>query len=51
MNPRGITCIELVDGEMVLVDWHVHSRKDGTLYIKRTVFKGPVKIKSYLGKN
>ena len=50
MNPRGITCIELVHGEMVLVDWHVHSRKDGTLYIKRTVFRGPLKISSYLEK-
>lgn len=50
MNPRGINCIEFINGELVLVDWHMHSRKDGTLYIKRTVYKGPIKIDTFLEK-
>ena len=49
MHPGGITCLELVDGKIVLVTWRVHTRKkDGTMYIKRTALKGPVPIKNYV---
>jgi hypothetical protein len=48
MHPRGITCIELKEGEIMLVNWHMHSRKDGLLYIKRTVLKGPVPIVHFM---
>jgi UDP-2,3-diacylglucosamine pyrophosphatase LpxH len=47
MHPRGITCIELIYGKLVLVTWRVHTKKDGTMYIKRTALKGPVPIKDY----
>lgn len=47
MHPRGITCLELVDGKFTLVTWRVHSKQDGILFIKRTVLKGPVSIREY----
>ncbi len=47
MHPRGITCIELAEGKLVLVTWRVHSMPDGTLYIKRTALKGPKSIHEF----
>lgn len=51
MHPRGITAIEIEFGEISLVNWMVHSRKDGMMYIKRTTTKGPFPIKDYDYKN
>lgn len=51
MHPRGITCIELIYGKLIMVTWRVHSKKDGTLFIKRTALKGPVPISEYANKN
>ncbi len=48
MHPRGITCIELKEGEIMLVNWHMHTRKDGLLYVKRTVLKGPVPVVQFM---
>ncbi|MCL2436920.1 MAG: metallophosphoesterase [Clostridiales bacterium] len=47
MHPRGITCLELIYGKFVLVTWNVHTKRDGSLYIKRTALKGPEPIRSY----
>lgn len=47
MHPRGITCIEIVYGKIILVTWRVGTKKDGTMYIKRTALKGPQPIKNY----
>lgn len=44
MHPRGITCIELEKSCLSLVRWNMHSRHDGTLFIKRTVITGPKPI-------
>lgn len=41
IHPRGIQCIEIIYGKIYLVNWAMSSRKDGTLFIKRTVIKGP----------
>ena len=48
MHPRGITCLELIYGKLVLVTWSVHAKKDGLLYVKRTAVKGPEPIRSYM---
>jgi len=48
MHPRGITCLELKEGEITLINWHMHSRKDGLLYIKRSVLKGPTPISYFM---
>ncbi|MDD3349643.1 MAG: metallophosphoesterase family protein [Eubacteriales bacterium] len=47
IHPRGITCLELTYGDISLVSWRMHSRKDGTLYVKRTVLQGPDPIEIY----
>lgn len=44
MHPRGISCLELMYGKIMLVSWNMHSKKDGTVYIKRTLIKGPEPI-------
>ncbi|MDO4553050.1 MAG: metallophosphoesterase, partial [Bacillota bacterium] len=44
MHPRGITCIELSQGQLTLVTWRVSTRRDGAMYIKRTALKGPEPI-------
>lgn len=47
MHPRGITCIEISYGEISLVNWTVHTRKDGMLYIKRETEVGPFDLAEY----
>ena len=47
IHPRGITCLELIYGDLSLVSWRTQSRKDGTLYVKRTVLQGPDPIEIF----
>lgn len=47
IHPRGITCLELIYGEISLVSWRTHTRRDGTLYVKRTVLQGPEPISNF----
>ncbi len=47
IHPRGITCLELMYGKIMLVSWNMHSKKDGTVYIKRSLIKGPEPISSF----
>ncbi|MDR0570831.1 MAG: serine/threonine protein phosphatase [Clostridiales Family XIII bacterium] len=47
IHPRGIFCLEIVYGKICLVSWRMHSKRDGTLYIKRNVVKGPEPIISF----
>lgn len=48
IHPRGIACLELICGNISLVSWRTHTRKDGSLYVKRTVLQGPEPIATYL---
>lgn len=47
MHPRGITCLELMDGKVSLVSWRVHSKPDGSMYIKRSIMQGPKPIECF----
>lgn len=47
INSRGITGIEIVDGMVLMVDWRAAAEEDGTLYIKRTVTRGPEPIETF----
>lgn len=49
IHPRGINCIEIIYGKIYLVTWAMSSKKDGTLFIKRTVTKGPEPIINFSG--
>ncbi len=42
VHPRGITGIELVGRKFSLVYWSVKPNKEGSLYIKKKVMKGPM---------
>ena len=48
IHTRAITCLELICGNISLVSWRTHTRKDGSLYVKRTVLQGPEPIATYL---
>lgn len=48
IHPRGLTCLELVCGQISLVSWRTHTKKDGSMYVKRTVLQGPEPISTYL---
>lgn len=48
IHPRGITSIEVVYGEIALVHWTVHTRRDGMVYVKRNTIKGPENIADYM---
>ncbi len=41
IHPRGLNCIEIIDGKIVMVRWHMHTKDDGLLYIKRSISRGP----------
>lgn len=47
VHPRGITGIEIAEGNMTLVKWSVKTRDDGTLYIGREAIAGPRKLEDY----
>jgi hypothetical protein len=42
-----VTCLELIYGKIMLVSWNMHSKKDGTVYIKRTLLRGPEPISNF----
>ena len=47
VHPRCITAIEIINGFILLVKWHVSTREDGTLFIGREVLAGPKKLNDY----
>lgn len=47
VHPRCITGIEIADGNILLVKWHVKTKDDGTLFIGREVLAGPRKLADY----
>lgn len=47
VHPRSITGIEITNGEIVLIKWHIATKEDGTLQIVRVVLEGPKKLKDY----
>ncbi len=48
VHPRSITGIELEEGIISLVKWHIDTKPDGTLQIVRLVLEGPEKLTDYL---
>jgi predicted phosphodiesterase len=47
VHPRSITGIEIQNGEIVLIKWHIATKEDGTLQIVRVLLEGPRKLKDY----
>lgn len=46
--PGGITAIEIQDGMLCLVKWHIHTRDDNALYVTREVLCGSAPLQKYL---
>lgn len=47
IRTRGLSGIEIINGEILMVDWRVAADDDGDLHIKRTVVRGPEPIEKY----
>jgi predicted phosphodiesterase len=47
VHPRSITGLEIVNGKISLVRWHLSTRDDGTLRIGRDVLAGPTGLSEY----
>jgi len=48
VHPRGITGIEISDGNITLIKWSVKAKSDGTLFIGKDVLAGPQKLTDYM---
>lgn len=44
VHPRCITAMEIVQGKLSLVKWHVDTKDDGTLFVTKEVLVGPREI-------
>ncbi|MFT7350008.1 MAG: putative phosphodiesterase, partial [Candidatus Paceibacteria bacterium] len=47
VHPRSITGIEIEDGAISLIKWHIATKTDGTLQIVRVLLEGPQKLVAY----
>jgi len=47
VHPRGITGIEIIDGNILLVKWSIKSNEQGILFIGRDILAGPNKLMDY----
>lgn len=47
IHTKGITGIEISDGKIMMVDWRLKADEQGTLYIERTVVRGPEPIEKF----
>lgn len=47
IHPRGITGIEIADGEIMLTDWRIKPNEDGDLRITKKVIRGPKKLTDF----
>ncbi len=47
VHPRSITGIEISNGQIVLIKWHIATKEDGTLQIVRVLLEGPKKLIDY----
>lgn len=51
IRTRGISGIEITNGEILMVDWRIAAGEDGCLRMHRTVVRGPEPIEKYDCKN
>jgi predicted phosphodiesterase len=47
VHPRSITGLEIENGTISLIKWHIATTDDGTLKVVRLLLEGPKKIKNY----
>lgn len=47
VHPRSITGLEIENGAISLIKWHISTSENGTLQVKRTLLEGPQKLIDY----
>lgn len=47
VHPRSITGIEIENGKISLIKWHIATHNDGTLRVMRVLLEGPKKLIDY----
>ncbi|WP_396636688.1 serine/threonine protein phosphatase [Maribacter sp. R77961] len=47
VHPRSITGIEIEEGQISLIKWHIETSLDGTLKVVRVLLEGPQKLIDY----
>jgi len=47
VHPRGISGLEIIDGNILMVDWRVRPDFNGTLYIDRKIIRGPISLNGF----
>lgn len=47
VHTKGITCIEIVDNEVMLVEWKIRTDREGLLRVERQVVRGPQAVEKY----
>lgn len=47
IHSKGLTGIEIYEGNILMVEWRVRADEEGTLHIVRTVVRGPEPISRY----
>lgn len=47
VHPRSITGLEIENGAISLIKWHIATTEDGTLKVIRRLLEGPQKLASY----
>ncbi len=47
VHPRSITGLEIENGKISLIKWHIATTDDGTLKVVRLLLEGPQKISDY----
>ncbi len=48
VHPRSITGLEIENGEISLIKWHISTTKNGTLKVSRKCLEGPEKLVHYI---
>lgn len=51
VHPRSITGIEIENGQISLIKWHIETSVDGTLKVVKLLLEGPQKLADYREKN
>ena len=44
VHPRCITCIEICDGKISLIKWHIETNHNGVLYVAKDILAGKVAL-------
>jgi hypothetical protein len=48
IHTKGITGIEITNGEIMLVNWRIKAESTGDLRVERSIVGGPVPIEDYV---